>query len=154
MEISVTIDASGRWWVGSEASDVEDYLRAYKAEGYEIDETRMCRCQCGSMVFQLEADRDEGCALRTCEACHTKHFICDSAEYWGEAEPESWECSECGCKTCNLGVGFSLYEPGAAEPRDVRWVSIGNRCTNCGILGSFLDWKVGYGPSYQLLEQA
>jgi hypothetical protein len=145
----MAIDRSGPWWVGSEARDIEEYLKAYKAEGYEVHETRMCRCPCGSIEFHLDADRTEGCAQRTCAACGTKHFICDSAEYWDDAEPESWECTECGRKTCNI------YE---AEPEpglpDVRWISVGNRCTNCGTLGSFVDWKVGYGPSYQLLDQA
>ena len=150
----MAIDTSGKWWVGSEADDVAEYLEVYEAEGYAVDETRLCKCQCGSNEFELAADRDEGCAQRICALCSTKHFICDSAEYWEEAEPESWVCTECGCKTCNLGVGFSLYEPEEMQKPDVRWISVANRCTKCGTLGSTVDWKVGYGPSYQLLSQA
>src|SRR5215471_11637084 len=45
----------------SDATDIADYLRAYKAEGYELHETRLCKCNCGSTVFELKADRDEGC---------------------------------------------------------------------------------------------
>jgi hypothetical protein len=150
----VAIDTSRKWWVGSEAADVADYLAAYKAEGYDVHEVRLCKCHCGSISFTLEADRDEGCARRTCAVCCSKHFICDSAEFWEEAEPESWKCSECQGDTCNLGVGFSLYEPKKGRDADVRWVSVGQRCTSCGTLGSFVDWKVGYGPSYGLLHQA
>ena len=149
----MTIDRSGKWWVGTEADDIQEYLRAYEAEGYAVHETRMSKCNCGSDEFEFEADPAEGCARRICAVCGAKHMICDSEEYWDEAEPEDWECTECGCRTCNLGAGFSLYEPQDGNDRDVRWISIGQRCTKCGTLGSFVDWKVGYGPSYQLLEQ-
>jgi hypothetical protein len=149
----VTIDTSGQYWTGSEPDDIHAYLVAYRAGGYEVHETRLCQCTCGSTAFHLEADRDEGCARRTCAACGTPHLICDSGEYWADAEPESWTCG-CGSDTCNVGVGFSLYEAEGADPRDVRWVSVGNRCTACGTLGSFVDWKVGYGPSDGLLKRA
>jgi hypothetical protein len=150
----VAIDKSGQPWVGSEPDDVREYLVAYKAERYEVQQTRMCRCGCGSQAFRLEADRDEGCARRTCTACGAAHFICDSAEYWEDATPEGWKCTQCGNDACNLGVGFSLYEAEGADPPDVRWISVGGRCTGCGTLGSFVDWKVGYGPSNGLIGQA
>ena len=136
----MVIDRSGKWWVGSEATDIETYLKAYKAKGHAVHETRLCKCGCGSIEFKLEADRDEGCAQRNCASCGEKHLICDSAEYWKDAEPESWACVECRGAICNLAVGFSL--------------SVGNRCMGCGTLGSYVDWKVGYGPSHQLLDQA
>lgn len=150
----MTIDRSGKWWTGSEAADIQEYLKAYEAEGHTVNETRLCKCVCGSTEFELKADRNEGCAERTCVACGTKHLICDSAEYWDDAEPEAWTCTECGAKTCNLGVGFSLYEPEEGEEADVRWVSVGERCTACGTLGCYVDWKIGYGPSLHLLGQA
>lgn len=149
----MAIDTSGKWWVGSQAADIADYLKAYKAEGYEVLETRPCTCRCGSIAFELEADRDEGCAQRTCAVCRSKHLLGDSADHWQGAQPESWTCTECQCKTCNLTVGFSLYAPREGQPPDVRWVSVGQRCTNCGTLGSFVNWKIGYGPSYHLLDQ-
>jgi hypothetical protein len=149
----MAIDASGEWWIGSEALDILEYLKAYKAEGYAVHETRMCKCACGSLIFRLEADRNEGCARRTCISCRTSHLICDSAEVWEEAEPETWQCTQCKSEACNLGVGFSLYGTQNDEVPDVRWISVGNRCASCGTLGSFVDWKIGYGPSYQLLKQ-
>jgi hypothetical protein len=150
----VAIDTSGKWWVGSEATDIADYLIAYKAEGYEVHATRLCKCRCGSTAFELEADQEEGCAQRTCAVCRIKHLVCDSTNYWEDAQPQSWTCTECQCKTCNLTVGFSLHEKEKGQQPDVRWVSVGQRCTNCGTLGSFVNWKVGYGPSHQLLDQA
>src|SRR5262245_23251146 len=149
----MAIDKSGQWWTGSEPDDIRAYLVAYEAEGHQVHETRLCQCGCGSMAFRLEADRDEGCARRTCAGCGARHFICDSAEYWDEAAPERWHCT-CGSDTCDLGVDFSLYESEGGAPPDVRWISVGSRCTQCGTLGSFVDWKVGYGPSNGLLEEA
>jgi hypothetical protein len=150
----MTIDTSGQWWVGTEAVDAEAYVRALEAEGHTVHETRLCKCDCGSLEFTLEADRDEGCARRKCCHCGAHHFICDSAEYWDEAASETCACAVCGRSHFNLAVGFSLYEADEREDRDVRWVSVGNRCLTCGTLGSFIDWKVGYGDSYQLLDQA
>jgi hypothetical protein len=54
----------------------------------------------------------------------------------------------------NVAVGFSLYEAAGEKERDVRWISVGVRCVGCGTFGSPVDWKVGYGPSYQLLEES
>jgi len=63
----VVIDTSGKWWVGSEATDVADYLTAYKAEGYEVQETRLCKCDCGSITF--EARSGSGRGLRPTHMC-------------------------------------------------------------------------------------
>ena len=37
--MNVAIDRSGKWWIGSEAADIEGYLKAYEAEGYAVHET-------------------------------------------------------------------------------------------------------------------
>jgi len=150
---AVTIDTTGKWWVGTEAEDIMEYLKALKTEGYMVQEARVCKCGCGSLQFNLRADRDEGCARRACIDCGTKTFLCDSSEYWKDAKPQTWKCRECASKVCNLAVGFSLYEPEEGKPADVRWISVGQRCANCGTLGCFVDWKVAYGPSHQLLDQ-
>ncbi len=149
----MTIDTSGKWWVGTDASDISEYLIAYEAEGYAVDVTRICKCNCGSESFEYEADQDEGVARRTCSKCQESQWICDSEDYWDEAEPEKWICTECGSGVCNLGVGFSLYPESSGEQQDVRWVSIGERCTNCGVLGSVVDWKVGYSDSAHLIDK-
>ena len=149
----MAIDTSGKWWTGTNAGDIKDYLEAYEAEGYAVDETRICKCSCGSDQFELEADREEGVSQRSCCSCSAKHLICDSDEFWSDAHPTRWKCTECGCETCNLGVGFSLYDSEGGGDRDVRWISVGMRCTKCGTLGSYVDWKVGYGPSYHLLSK-
>jgi hypothetical protein len=148
------IDTSGKWWIGSEAKDIEGYLTALKVEGYDVHATRICACTCGATSFKFQYDRDEGCAQRICAICGAKHLLCDSSEYWADATPEDWHCIECGCTTCNVGAAFSLYEPENSLGSDIRWISVGIRCADCGVLGSCVDWKVAYGPSFHLIEQA
>jgi hypothetical protein len=147
----MSVDKSGKWWVGERPGDIHEFLEAYTSDGYGVDEFRLSRCGCGSDEFVLWADDDEGCARRQCRSCKQLKFICDSEQYWSQAEPEKWKCIECKSKAraCNIGVGFSLYEDG-----EVRWLYVGVRCASCGILGCFAGWKVAYSPSRQLLDQA
>lgn len=144
----MSIDKSGKWWVGSSPEDVREYLEAYSADGYKVTEFRNTKCSCGSSEFRLAADDDEGCAQRTCVSCGKTQFICDSEEYWAGATPEEWKCVECNSTSANVGVGFSLYEDG-----EIRWLYIGERCAGCGVLGCFAGWKVAYSPSKHLLDQ-
>ena len=142
------IDKSGKWWIGTSPDDIKEYLEAYTAKGYPAQAVRQAKCKCGSETLELFADDNEGCAKRVCISCGVEHFICDSGEYWSDATPEKWKCIECASTKANIGVGFSLYEDG-----EVRWLYVGERCLNCGILGCFAGWKVGYSPSKQLLGQ-
>jgi hypothetical protein len=144
----MSVDKSGKWWIGTSPNDVKEFLDAYSAESYSIAEFRPAKCRCGSDVFGLFADDDEGCAKRACALCGKEEFICDSGEYWADASPEEWNCIECGSADANVGVGFSLYEDG-----EIRWLYIGQRCATCGVLGCFAGWKVGYSPSRQLFDQ-
>jgi len=145
----MTIDTSGEWWVGSDPGDLAEYLGAYASDDAPVTAFRLSQCDCSSITFSLDADDDEGCAKRTCCQCAREYLICDSAEYWQDASPVHWQCINCHSEKTNVGVGFSLYEDG-----DVRWLYIGVRCANCGVLGCFAGWKVAYGPSGQLLSQA
>ena len=145
----MTIDTSGRWWLGSDPDDISEYLEAFTEESYPINEFRLARCDCGGVVFRLEADATEGTARRTCPSCSKDCFICDSEEYWDDSGPDNWQCIDCGHDQTNVRVGFSLYEDGD----DIRWIYVGVRCAQCGVLGCFADWKVGYGPSLQLMDR-
>jgi hypothetical protein len=145
----MTIDTSGKWWVGSAPADIEEYLKAFKAEGYEVDRFKLARCECGEDRFRLDVDDDEGAARRVCPACNTVGFVGDSDRYFANTT-ESFKCIECGASTCNVGVGFSLY---ASDSADVRWLSVGVRCSQCGVLGCIVDWKVGGGNEPDFLEK-
>lgn len=144
----MTIDKTGKWWVGSDGTDLEEYLKAYSTDSYVTHEFRLAKCSCGNTSFSLWADDGEGTAKRICSSCDNTHFLCDSEEYRSEETSTEWKCIKCKCKFANIGVGFSLYEDG-----EVRWLYVGERCTRCGILGCVAQWKVAYAPSKQLLEQ-
>jgi hypothetical protein len=146
----VAIDTSGEWWVGDRPEDIGEFLTAYASDGYEVHEFRLAQCVCGSVEFELEADDNEGVARRTCASCGSAHHICDSAEYWNEANPETWKCVECGSKHANVGVGFSLYDDDSTA---IRWLYVGERCARWGVLGCFAGWKVGMSGVLHLINE-
>jgi hypothetical protein len=120
----VSIDKTGKWWIGDQPNDIREFIEAYAADGYKVDEFRLAICVCGSERFLLWADDEEGCARRQCELCKRPTFICDSEEYREEAKPKQWKCKVCKSKAgiCNVGVGFSLYEDG-----EIRWLYVAER---------------------------
>jgi hypothetical protein len=146
----MAIDKSGTWWVGGGVDDLDEYLRELKVEGYDVDVFRRSACECGGLVFRLGVDQDEGAARLTCTACSKVRYIGDSEQYFVPENVEPYECVECHGDTCNVGVGFSLYE---ATSTDVRWLSLGVRCPTCGILGCIVDWKVGGGNEPDFLDR-
>jgi hypothetical protein len=144
------IDTSGKWWTGSTPDDIGEYLQALSSSSYPTSEFRLSRCQCGGIIFRLEVEQDEGVAKRTCADCGAEHLVCDSAENYEEGTKlKKFKCV-CKATLANVGVSFSLYEEGRA----VRWLWVGHRCVKCGVLGSMVEWKVGYEPSLQLLNEA
>ena len=146
----MAIDTSGKWWVGSSPQDLEEYLRAYSEGSYPTKLFRLAICACGSDVFSLEADDDEGVARRTCAKCGTAHFICESGEFWKDAKPDRFQCVECGGCNCNVGVGFALYDD---SPSAIKWLYVGERCSACGVLGCMAGWKVGMDDALGLLDE-
>lgn len=145
----MAIDKSGKWWVSGAADDLQEYLKAFSEDSYPIHQFRLARCECGSVEFQLAFSDSDGVARRTCVACGKEHFMCDSGEFWDEAETERWQCVECVSTTANVGVGFSLYD----DQKDIHWLYIAERCARCGVLGCCASWKIGYNPSLQLMDQ-
>ncbi|MEZ6068456.1 MAG: hypothetical protein R3B90_22700 [Planctomycetaceae bacterium] len=145
----MAIDKTGKWWVGSDADDLAEYLSAFTEDGFLATEFRVAKCDCGSKVFNLAIDSDEGAATRTCAECGHTYFICDSEEYWEDASPKKWKCfGKCNSKTANVCVGFALRDDG----KDVHWIYVGTRCSVCGVLGCYGDWKIDYSPSLQLMD--
>ncbi len=132
---------------GTEAAAIDEYFREFTAKGYPADRIVHARCTCGSDRFHLDADSDEGCARRECSRCHRAHLVCDSDEYWTDADPESTTCP-CGADVFEVAVAFSHR-----EDRSVKWITVGTRCTTCGILGAPVDWKIDYDPTDQLYDQ-
>jgi hypothetical protein len=145
----MAIDRTGRWWTGTDFADVAQYLREYTARGYPADEIVQRVCTCGHTGFRLDGDPDEGCVRRTCASCRARAFIGDSGDYWDDAEPVTLACRGCRGGVFEVGVAFSKRDDG-----DVRRITVGERCLRCGVLGSFVDWKIDHSPTAHLLEQA
>jgi hypothetical protein len=143
----MTIDTSGTYWVGTEAADIDEYLRAFTAGSYPADRFVHSVCGCGHDRFRLQVDADEGAARRTCALCLAPHFICDSQEAWDAGEPEEVVCP-CGVNFFELAVAFSHRDDGT-----VKWLTVGLRCGGCGILGAAVDWKIDYSPASHLYDQ-
>ena len=132
------------YWTGSSADDIHEYLCEYSEQ--EDIEVKSVECQiCKSDVFTLKVDQDEGAIEVTCINCKTKKLLLDSSEIWKECTPKTGKCPICKGKSYNVGVGFLRRSTG-----DVKHVFIGNRCVGCGVLGSYVDQSINYGPTDEM----
>lgn len=139
------IDTSKKYWTGDNADDIDEYLREY-SENNSIDVKPVICHSCGNDSFQLRVDQDEDAIQIKCTKCNAKKIILDCEEVWEDAQPKLGKCPVCkSSKEYNVKVGFVRRENGSAK-----WVYIGNRCTNCGTLGSYLDWKIDYEPTTEM----
>lgn len=141
----MTIDKSGKWWKGENFDDLAEYIKLLTAEGYPAEQVIHCVCICGNTTFRLVSGGES--AQRICAKCGEAALICDSP-YWEDAEPEKVRCP-CRNMVFEVGVGYSFRSTG-----DIKWITVGERCTECGTLGSCADWKVDYSPSRHLLSMA
>jgi len=140
----MAIDTSGKWWKGQNADDLVEYVRLLTQEGYPATKFAIAKCACGTDRFRLYADQDEGCAKRQCTSCSKDAFICDSEEVSEDASLKKVRC-KCKKDVFELAVGFSLRDTG-----EIRWITVGARCVSCGMLGSYVDWKIDYAPTDHL----
>lgn len=152
----MTINTSGEWWVGSDPDDIRNYLAAYtEAEGtHPTTSFRALRCPCGSDRFDLQRIVD--ITRRTCAECRQSAYICRDPEDWEAAEDqgepiEPYDCVACHSSGANVAIGFSHF--GNLESDSVKWLYVGVRCVNCGILGCFNDCKVARVPPSEVQKR-
>ena len=138
------IDKTGYYWHGDSPNDIDEYLKAY-SECSSIEVKPIICNNCGSDAFHLIVDQSEDAIQVKCPRCDYKKIILDCDDVWQNAKPRLRKCPECKAKEYNIKVGFVRRESGS-----VKWVYIGNRCSNCGLLGSYLDWKVDYEPTDEM----
>ena len=148
------IDKSGDFWTSQDPVALEEYLIGLTQDGYPATQFRHSICTCGGSEFTAEYDEDEGIVRRSCSTCNTEHYLFDSEECWpvGEDdEPEEVTELVCPCegRIFNLCSGFAMRDSG----QDIKWITVGCRCTNCGTLGAFVDLKISESPSLQFLDQ-
>ncbi len=133
----------GKYRYGDIQADIRSEVERYSiANVYVAHHFADAVCNCGSKLFRLELDDNEGAAVRICAACKTRHQIGDSSEFLEEAELEECACP-CGNEEFEITVGVSLYE----DSEDVKWLYLGCRCPKCGLTAVYGDWKnefIGY----------
>jgi hypothetical protein len=139
----------GKWWYGDSQADIRGELaRIGKLNEDVPTQFADAECSCGSHLFRLALDEEQGAAIRTCSKCSTVHPIGDSDEYLEEAEPQPSICT-CGKDVFEITVGVSLYD----ESDDVRWFYVGCRCSSCGVTGCYGDWKNEFIDYRELLKR-
>ena len=139
------MEKSDPWWKGETFEDLAEYLRAFTETNYPAERVDQSGCRaCGALSFTLHVDDEQGCAQRRCIGCGLEAFIADSEEWWEDADVADAACL-CQSETFEVGVAFSLREDG-----EIHWVTVGGRCTTCGVLGVYTDWKIDYSPTDHL----
>ena len=138
------IDKSKDYWYGDCADDIIEYLNEYTEN--EVSKTVIVKClACKSQRFTVKIDDCEEAIEVTCVSCKKKRLLLDSEGVWADCSPEELVCPVCEKNIYNVGVGFVYRESG-----EVKWVYIGHRCKNCGVLGSSCDWDISYSPTDEM----
>lgn len=139
------IDKSGKWWVGETADDIDEYLIAYTEDDcIDIKSIRCNNCCCDRLYVRL--DRNENVIQVVCPECKHKKTLLDCEEILKDTKPKAYHCPICKKRTTYyLKVGFMRRKNG-----NVKWVYIGEMCTECNTLGSFIDWRINYEPTDEM----
>lgn len=121
----MTIDRTGKYWKASRFVDLWEYL------DLAADYRRLFQftCNCGSLLFRLNADSVQACVEATCACCGIVKRLRDSEEQWQSAQPKKVKCP-CGSDVFEVGVGIHVAEGGGDG-----WTILGERCSACGTLG-------------------
>lgn len=104
--------------------------------------------ECTGREFEVAINEDADAAERTCVTCGDSAFVADSEEHWAESETGDAACP-CGNETFEVAVGYTLAADG-----EIRWTTVGLRCTKDGFTGVYADWKIDYLPTAHLLNMA
>ncbi len=138
----MTLEKRGAYWHGDSHEDLRSELTRYSERSvYSIDNFVDVRCECGNDSFHLLTDEDAGVAIRQCTECGYQHMMGDSGDFADEAEVEQHVCV-CEADIFQITAGVHRYRNQDATPStDVRWLYIGCRCIQCGLVGCYADWK-------------
>ena len=138
------IDRTPKYRTGTSPDDMIEWLREYTED--DSLEVHHVKCQnCGNIALEARVDGDEGAIQYNCPECGTKKILLDGEDIWADCHPKKRKCIVCKNSRFNIAVGFIRRESG-----DVRWVYIGERCSNCGTLASYADWEINFGPTAEM----
>ena len=146
----MALQKRGEWWYGDSHADIRDeILRFSELVGYRAAHYADAVCTCGSKIFLLRLDENEGVASRACTLCNSEaHPIGDSADYLEDAEQSECACP-CGKEEFEITIGVSLY----ADSEDVKWLYLGCRCSVCGLTAVYGNWKNVFNGYRELLSR-
>lgn len=129
-----------------ERDELRRSIEEFSAGGYPVDRVQFSTCTCGSETFAVVLEDEVGVAATICTVCEEEAALADSDDHFDDVEEvQQAECS-CGNDEFRVAVGFALDPDG-----EVRWVSVGLRCTADSVAGVYVDWKIDYRPTAHLL---
>ncbi|MEQ8637118.1 hypothetical protein [Gimesia maris] len=142
------------YWYGENHADLRQEMTRYsELNGYPIDSFVDVVCTCGNDSFLFRTDQNEGVAMRFCPQCETEHLMGDSEDYTDEAEVEKHFCV-CDAEVFQITAGIHRYRnEDDSLSADVRWLYLGCRCVDCGLVGSYADWKNEFNGYEELLSR-
>lgn len=136
---------------GENIYDLMEYTKLYTEKtGNPSNILIEPKCDCSNNHFYIEVIQGISAIKRRCSKCGQEAFIADSEKHWPNYRPETVKCS-CNNKEFELVVAFSMRT--SIFYKEVKWITVGQRCVKCGILGSSVGWKIDYSPSGHLLDK-
>jgi hypothetical protein len=141
----------GQYWYGDSAADIREVLAHPYHGALPCTHFADVVCECGGQVFDLLIDdeyREADFPCLSCDRNYLFHLADEDGRYEG-APGSDTEFRACPCDNdpnCRLEIVVGVrLGPGRDIPEQV---SIGCRCTKCGLVGSYADW-VGVELPYQ-----
>lgn len=129
--------------------EIATYIKTLNENGYPTQTVLASVCgSCGGKVFQLIGDPNASVGKRICVDCSREQYVADSEEFWQdpELELETMTC-QCGSTSMNTAAGFSFRDDG-----EIRWITVAQRCVDCGTLDVSLEIDIKYGDTGHLVK--
>jgi hypothetical protein len=124
------------WLYGDGPEDLDEYFVEFETL-YSPGEVSHGVCAgCGEIVFGMHGNLDTGDVEWTCRGCGRMQLVPGCERSWLPGRPTPCGC-DCGGSDFNVAVCLST------RPSDrVRYLSMVERCTFCGLLATFVAKKL------------
>ena len=140
----MAIRKQGKFWYSDTAADIREVLAVHPShDAHPCTHFADVVCECGGMLFDLLVDDDLREAEFPCLSCKRNylfHLADEDGRYEGDPKSDTWfrtcPCDESSRCSLEVVVGVRLVL-GSDIPSQV---SIGCRCTKCGLTASYADW--------------
>ena len=141
----MALKKKGKYWYGESVDDVWTFFVWYTRDSSPpVKHCRVAVCKCGSIVFQVEGDEEEGHYQRTCVACGTE-VVFFAKEYSRRPRPRTdLPLFECICWGDEFEVVGLTCPFSCSSPKSGHTFFLGMRCVECGCLGEYACWFPRY----------